>query len=495
MTPRGKLPNGDCRQEGFKLITWLCILVVIVTFILPQIPFEQITSDCQSRPNLYFETRFYSIAHRPGLETVFTKEHGHSIVMAEAIRSPRKNPFSTWMKKLANLKHSSNKTSSKTQRDTSPQKPSRSPNKRCTTKEPLQDKETYGNTSDRVEEPVRSEPQHNGSFTSLPVDEDGQHHMAASNRSAAPTLGTIPDTIHSNGAHSKATGTTIGGGMSSHSGGGNSIFSSSNQSARSLTTTLTTIQSTAPSAHLTQLNGNSTPDAQQRGHQSQSSQGSTYFSHQFPTTSQQYPTTPASAIPPHLQPATSSHLPATYRSATANNLLTDNASVLTLASSGRNGQRRGSVDTNASVRAIAPSSQWGGSRESLPLSVLSQTTESNAGPAMSMHHTSQKASLSGITKEERASVYSSSGVTAPALSSERNSVYAGRTGGQGMDGGSIKQTGEGGSLAAGDGSSLRGGGYDSISMRRNDSIAGSIGGIAASPVASPKFGDVANLED
>ncbi|RPA79924.1 hypothetical protein BJ508DRAFT_362838 [Ascobolus immersus RN42] len=61
----------------------------------------------------------------------------------------------------------------------------------------------------------------------------------------------------------------------------------------------------------------------------------------------------------------------TYSSATANGLLTDNASVITLASS----HRRRSFDTDASVRALAPRSLWGGSRESLPLSILSQNLE------------------------------------------------------------------------------------------------------------------------
>ena len=61
----------------------------------------------------------------------------------------------------------------------------------------------------------------------------------------------------------------------------------------------------------------------------------------------------------------------TYDSATDNNLLTDNASILTLASSSKQRRRRGSLDTDASIRALPPSSLWGGSKESLPLSMLS----------------------------------------------------------------------------------------------------------------------------
>lgn len=37
------------------------------------------------------------------------------------------------------------------------------------------------------------------------------------------------------------------------------------------------------------------------------------------------------------------------------------------------------MDTDASVRALAPSSVWGGSRESLPLSVLSANLDNGAG--------------------------------------------------------------------------------------------------------------------
>ena len=67
---------------------------------------------------------------------------------------------------------------------------------------------------------------------------------------------------------------------------------------------------------------------------------------------------------------------------------------------------------------------------------------------------------------ERASVYSSPGI-APALSSERNSYYANKAG----------NTGDGGSIRSG-----------LINHGRNDSTAGSIGGLAAagSPLASPK---------
>jgi hypothetical protein len=65
------------------------------------------------------------------------------------------------------------------------------------------------------------------------------------------------------------------------------------------------------------------------------------------------------------------------------------------------------MDTDASVRALAPSSVFGGSRESLPLSVLSGNEVRN--------------SMSGVPAGtgERASVYSSGGL----IASERNSYY------------------------------------------------------------------------
>jgi len=119
------------------------------------------------------------------------------------------------------------------------------------------------------------------------------------------------------------------------------------------------------------------------------------------------------------------------------------------------------MDTDASVRALAPSSVFGGSRESLPLSVLSSTIEVN-GPG-SLHQPRPSVQI----PNERASIYSATGV-APALPSERNSYYAGK---QSIlnDGGSVK-------------SGLLGHG-------RNDSVTGSIGAIPAaggSPLASPR---------
>lgn len=149
------------------------------------------------------------------------------------------------------------------------------------------------------------------------------------------------------------------------------------------------------------VTGNNTAHNSMNGAIQGAGSGSVHFSHQFPTSS-----APVSAIPGHLAPQgqQSGGHPATYTTATANGILTDNASILTLASSSKRTRRR-SMDTDASVRALAPSSLFGGSRESLPLSVLSSNVD--IGPA---------------ALRERASVYSAAGV-APALSSERNSSY------------------------------------------------------------------------
>lgn len=303
-----------------------------------------------------------------------------------------------------------------------------------------------------------------------------QHHPAPSGRSTAATGSTEPGTIHSDvtrsmNAESSGAGTsgTVGGDPSSKDGAG-STFSSRAASERSLTTTLTTVQSIGPTSLLpagangvSSTNGVAMMPPHSAGSNIDGYQG-VPFSHQFPSSP------PASAIPSHLAPHSAGGNPTTYSAATANNLLTDNASILTLASSSKR-HRRHSLDTNASVRALAPSSVWGGSRESLPLSVLSGNVgDLNYAPTPGLQHS--RPSVSGVANAERASVYSASGI-APALSSDRNSVYAGKpnTATGGTEGGSMK-------------SGFPGHG-------RNDSVTGSIGGAslmgsASLSVASPR---------
>ncbi|TID13655.1 hypothetical protein E2P81_ATG01594 [Venturia nashicola] len=266
---------------------------------------------------------------------------------------------------------------------------------------------SHGPTSPRV-----------GSFTSYEDSASNANVPVRSNKSAAPTLATNAETIYSD-VQSKTGTSRTGGAMYD---GRNSTFSSPQNSSESLTTTLTTIQSTAPSAMLNPP----APTAAQ-----------VQFSHQYPISP-----TPASAIPSHLAPT-----PHTFGAATANGVLSDDASIMTLASSSKR-RRRNSLDTNASVRALAPSSLWGNSRESLPLSVLSSNVDRAGG---------------GLASAERASIYSSTGVNAPMLISERNSYY------------SVKQ------------------GIDSMSIRsgllghgRTDSINGSISGLPSPLATSPR---------
>ncbi|KAL6706170.1 hypothetical protein ACN47E_006086 [Coniothyrium glycines] len=297
-------------------------------------------------------------------------------------RHARKRPFAGWMKRLANLKPSSSETPSKKK---AAAKNNPYPESGYVTTAPQRDRPSFSTTNT---------PPSNDSYTSVEESTLGQRQaLAKSNKSTAPTVATVPDTLHS--ARSKAdTGT-------SNFVNGGSTFSSPHGSEHSLTTTLTTIQSTAPSNVLNAAAHAATTPSGPPVH----------FSHQFPTSP------PPSAIPPHLAPQQQQQQqqPNSYQGATANNILTDNASILTLASSSKR-RRRNSVDTNASMRALAPSSHYGGSRESLPLSVLSANADAIYSP-------SARPNVSGLAAE-RASVYSASGVTAPVLPSERNSYYA-----------------------------------------------------------------------
>jgi len=393
-------------------------------------------------------------------------------------RHSRRRPFSAWMKRLANLKNSSSvsspNTSGKGTNGTSPQKSKKTnglknnPYHISHQAKPFVAHSSDGHPSLSTHLSGRSisfvSPTH--SKQSLPTSSDSQQPPTISNKSAAPTVATNPDTLSSDTAQSKAgTRSTAGGPLSSIGGGEGSTFSSPAPSVRSLTTTLTTIQSAAPSSLIPGGGNNQTQpgvpgvSSSHNSHANSHTQTHSHFSHQFPSSP------PASAVPPYLAPQTSCGHPATYNTATANNILTDNASILTLASSSKR-RRRNSLDTNASIRALAPSSLFGGSRESLPLSVLSASVGEHSSTAASGALYQGRPSIGGIPNPERASLYSSTGV-APALSSDRNSYYAGKHANT-VDGASVR-------------SGLVGHG-------RNDSITGSIGGIGGmtSPLASPR---------
>lgn len=374
----------------------------------------------------------------------------------------RRRPFSTWMKKLTNFKNGSSNTDSNQVNNS---KRNAHQTKASSKKQsPAKNNNPYPE-SGRINGPATaSTPGHRHlSFSTGPTgnsvstsslersrsiqsSEDGHPPPTIGNKSVAPTTGDEHDIARSDIAAShapssgEATNGTIGCGVSTGRGA-NSTFSSPAPSVRSLTTTLTTIHSAG------------TPAATVSHHNASNNTQGIQFTHQFPSSP------PATALPAHLAPQGSGGHPATYNTATANNLLTDNASILTLASSSKRRRRR-SMDTDASVRALAPSSVFGGSRESLPLSVLSATIE--GATITSPTGLYQPRPLAN----ERASIYSSTGV-APALPSERNSYYANKQSLQ-NDGGSVK-------------SGLWGHG-------NTDSISGSIGGIAApgSPLASPR---------
>lgn len=304
----------------------------------------------------------------------------------------RRRPFATWVKKLANFKSSSDS-----------ERPRRHMKKKRGNKvnNPYPESGNIDHETPDGESAASFATAQTGSHQSFDrvnntTDHNG-HPATGGGRSADGTVSTEHE-APSHGASSVAgTSRTVGGGLDSRKGG-DSTFSSPAPSVRSLTTTLTTIQSMAP-------NGNSTATTAP----AQSNNQSIQFSQPFPTTS------PASAIPAHLAPNPG---PTTYTAATANGLLTDNASILTLASSSKRRRRR-SMDTDASVRALAPSSVWGGSRESLPLSVLSANIDSSG-----MQSTPGLHGSSSRIGGERNSLYSSTGGVPPAVSGDRNSYYA-----------------------------------------------------------------------
>ncbi|KAK6212650.1 hypothetical protein LQW54_005071 [Pestalotiopsis sp. IQ-011] len=373
-------------------------------------------------------------------ETVLASDHHE--------RSGRRRPFSTWVKKLANFKNGSSSSDANKHHP-----PKRDHVSKESKRKPSKQNNPYPQ-SGRIAPPHHhSQPSlsttHTGVTTNL-SEGRSQTSLQSSVEGAAPptagglsVAGTDGEACQSIMAPSHMTSSVAGTSRTANGRiGGDSTFSSPAPSVRSLTTTLTTIQSVAVDPNQNQPQASS--------HHNSNSQN-IQFSQPFPTAS------PASAIPAHLAPHGTSGTanPTTYHMATANNLLSDNASMLTLASSSKRRRRR-SFDTDASVRAMAPSSIWGGSRESLPLSVLSSNMDGvPATPAL--HQTTSRMAANN----ERNSMYSTTGIAA-ALPSERNSLYT-------------KQS------IAGDGASVRSGLFG---HGRADSINGSVIGIT-SPLASP----------
>ncbi|KAI7157032.1 hypothetical protein KC349_g5888 [Hortaea werneckii] len=419
-------------------------------------------------------------------------------------RPPKRKPFTHWMKKITSFKggdqHEGKNKSSKHKKNGNSVGQAKNNPYPASGSLPKRDLSPASSANGQLSfaTPKSNVQDDSASYTSIaPRKSEERDEPGHSNRSGAPTLATQPETIHSEAGHSKAlTATTGAGALSSidGAGGANSTFSSPNQSQQSLTTTLTTIQSATPGNALGQSSSSQPASQPQNG-----TGGPVMFSHQYPTSPAPL-ATPASAIPRHVADTMPNH----YNAATANNVLTDNASILTLASSSK--RRRRSMDTDASVRAIPPSSVWGGSRESLPLSVLSgnapEPSGAGGGGAGGLYaHSHNRPSIGGLASAERASVYSSQGVTAPALASERNSSYSHKPKdlGGGGDAKSLRSLTGGGIDARSqydakslndarsmDLSSLKN--YEgsirsgALGHGRNDSISGSIGSpLAASP--------------
>lgn len=400
----------------------------------------------------------------------------HSLNLID--RNGRRRPFSSWMKRLANLKNSSSESNTvrwSNKLHTAPKgnkksnsRSSSSHRRRKNNPYPLSGttdgvREYKSDPNDSPEESVSADGHRSRSQSEPSLACSGYENQvpATSAKSTAPTISTNNDTAFSE-AYSKAgTMATTGGGISSSGGGEGSTFSSPAPSVRSLTTTLTTVQSAAPSAHLYNAQNVYHGIPHVNSMQSNASQ-QVQFSHQFP------PSSPPSAVPPHLAPHGYGYYN-TYSTATANNMLTDNASILTLASSSKR-RRRNSLDTNASVRALAPSSVFGGSRESLPMSALSGQVgggePSNTSAFNASSGVLNRPSMAGLASAERMSVYSSSAMNGGSGAGERGSLYTTKQG-----------------SGTGDGASIRSAAH---SHGRNDSNAASIsGGIGSSISQQP----------
>ncbi|KAL1864700.1 hypothetical protein Daus18300_007502 [Diaporthe australafricana] len=167
-----------------------------------------------------------------------------------------------------------------------------------------------------------------------------------------------------------------------------STFSSPAPSARSVATTLSTIQTHMANG---MLNGQPTNTAAPPTSRPQQHQVVQYTQPEALVTAM-----PASDCDRNRR---SAYRPATYSAIIANNLLSDNISILTLASSTQRRRRR-SWDTDydhASVRALPPASQFGGSRESLPLSVLSANFDGQpTSPGLTTARSIAERSVSGL---------------------------------------------------------------------------------------------------
>lgn len=184
----------------------------------------------------------------------------------------------------------------------------------------------------------------------------------------------------------------------------NSTFSSPAPSARSVATTLSTIQSQMANGVLAGAGANATNannnNNNNNHHHHNAAQASSLRNVQHDMVQYSQPQALVTAMPDGTgdRNTRNAYRPATYSAIIANNLLNDNISILTLASSTQRRRRR-SWDTDydhASVRALPPS-QFGGSRESLPLSVLSANFDGQpTSPGLTAARSIAERSVSGF---------------------------------------------------------------------------------------------------
>lgn len=177
---------------------------------------------------------------------------------------------------------------------------------------------------------------------------------------------------HEPSIHTRAA-STVGSG-SNYRAYASTAHSSPTQSVQSLAT-LTTVQSTAPPSTILP-NGFSTSYDPHLNTQIPNGPPQLYSQQFNSAPSHHYTNSGSISVPlPH---------PATYHAVTQGNMLSDDASMITLASSSRKRDRRRSFDTDASIRALPPNSVFGGSKESLPLSVLSGGDRATMGDRASL---------------------------------------------------------------------------------------------------------------
>lgn len=186
-----------------------------------------------------------------------------------------------------------------------------------------------------------------------------------------------------------------------------STFSSPAPSARSVATTLSTIQSQMANGVLNGQPITNTTTTNNNNNANNANNNLAAPPNARPQQQQQHPAvqyTQPEALTTAMPSSDgdrnrrSAYRPATYSAIIANNLLTDNISILTLASSTQRRRRR-SWDTDydhASVRALPPS-QFGGSRESLPLSVLSANLDGQpTSPGLTTARSIAERSVNGL---------------------------------------------------------------------------------------------------